>query len=183
MSKSPSGVAALGLTAFALPASAQDVYLGGALSSGEIELSFFNQSNTIRSVDVFGGARFDMGTSMFFGVEAQATFSDGYIAGGGGPAGKNNTFQGEVHMGYAADWGRVYGFVGFGKTNLSGLNNPDVTTGSDVTLYGLGTDISLSDSLALRIEVEMSDMSVTDNCCGAFNVSTKEVSVGAVYSF
>lgn len=184
MTKTASSVVTIGLTAFALPAVAQDYYAGAILSYGEIELDLFNDmTNDTRALDIFGGARFDVGSNVYVGVELQGTISDGYIVEYNNNGSRTQTFQGEVHLGYTMDWGRVYGFAGFGNTDFSGLGNSDVTMDSSISLGGVGADITISDNLAVRIEVELSNMSVTDNCCGVYDVSTKELSLGAVYNF
>lgn len=185
MNSTAGNAVSIGLAAFALPAAAQEFYAGGALSFGEIDLGEFygNASSDIQSLDVFGGARFDLGSNFFVGVELQAGFGDGYIVDTFTDAGNADGFQGELHIGYAMDWGRIYGFAGLGKTDLTGLGNRDVTTESDVTLGGAGADIAVSDNLSVRVEIELSTISVTDNCCGTYDATSRELSVGAVYAF
>lgn len=184
MTKTVGSVVTIGLTAFAFPAIAQDFYAGATLSYGEIELDLFiDQSNNTRALDVFGGARFDIGSNVYVGVELQGTFSDGYIVEYNNNGSSTQTFQGEVHLGYTMDWGSIYGFAGVGNTDFSGLGNSGVTMDSSISLGGVGAEVPVTESLAFRVEVELSNMTVTDNCCGVYDVTTKELSVGAVYNF
>lgn len=188
MAKTTNSIVTIGLSAFALPAAAQDYYAGASFGFGDYVVDdggSSDETSNPQSLDVFGGARFDVGAKMFVGVEVQATLADGYLPNNFSGGQELTTFQGEVHFGYTMEFGQLYGFVGIGQADFSTLDDPDieVTEASETSHVGVGAEVPVADSLAIRVEAELTKLSIDDNCCGVFDVSQKELSVGAIYSF
>ena len=74
MAKTTNSIVTIGLSAFALPAAAQDYYAGASFGFGDYVVDdggSSDETSNPQSLDVFGGARFDVGAKMFVGVEVQ----------------------------------------------------------------------------------------------------------------
>lgn len=183
MQKLTGSIATIGLTAIAMPAAAQEIYLGASLSTGSFTSDSFGPiDDSIQSFEIFGGARFDVGSQVFVGVELQASSGDGYMLQPPRPEPRNAIYQGEVHLGYNFDPVLVYAFAGIGVTNFE--RAAAIVSASHVAVGGIGAEIPLQGNIALRVEAELSRLSIEDNCCGRYDpANQRDLSLGVVFNF
>ena len=172
---------AAGFAALATPLAAQDFYVGSTVSSGEFDLGTGSSGEvSIQGLSVFGGARVDTGGGFFLGAELQAAKSSGY----GGITyepfdDKQKVFQAEVHAGIVAGTTRYFGFVGVGDAPMSRDYGTDQ---SPLNVIGVGAEIGITDTTAIRVEAEIGKMSI-DGCSTHDDVMKREFSAGVVFSF
>lgn len=182
------GVAAGALLA-AGPSVAQEFYAGGSIGLGNLDVDTsygFGSSGDSRALALFGGARFTLGgtpgAGFYVGAEAEifraAGFGGGTFEGYEGIDDKVQGMQAELHLGYAMDRMRFYGFVGRGRNDVNGLWI-EGSTGSDI--YGIGAELGIRDNLALRVEHAISRMQV--DACSSYEVDRRDFSVGLVFGF
>ena len=182
MSKNTFSYTAAGLAALATPVAAQDFYAGGSISVGTFDLQTGTDSGTasIQGINVFGGARVDTGGGFFLGAELQASKTTGYGDITYEPFEDAQTIlQAEIHGGIVSGNTRYFGFVGVGDAPMS----RDYEFGqSQLGVIGIGAEVGLSDTTAIRVEAEVGKMSI-DGCSTHDDVLKREVSAGVVFSF
>lgn len=183
MSTKSSSIVSIGLTALAMPVVAQEYYLGGSFGTGNFEaLGPTTALATVQVTDIFGGVRYDLGSDSFFGVEIQQSLGSGYPTSEPYLEDANNILQGELHVGYKFDSMLAYAFVGVGQSNFA--RTAAIDSASLITVGGIGAEIPVTDTLTLRLEAELSRLSIDDNCCGLYDpVSQQDVTVGVLYNF
>ena len=184
MQKITGSVVTIGLTTLAAPVAAQDFYAGLSFGSGNFSsehTSGTEVESSTQSFNAYGGARFDIGSGFFAGVEIQGSNGSGYQ--GRYPYLQDElfTYQGELHLGYTVNDIRIYGFLGLGETNFEEF--ADELVPETMTLGGIGVEIPLHENISARVEHEMSRLSIEDTCCGSYDVEMNEFSLGLVYNF
>ena len=183
MQKIVGKIASIGLTALAAPVAAQDYYAGGALSFGTFNAEGeSNEEEKIQSVDLFGGARFDVGSNVFVGIEVQVSSGEGYPSEEPYLEARNAMYQGEIHIGYDMEQVLIYAFAGVGSTNFDRTSKID--DASVTVVGGIGAEIPVSDNMSIRVETELTKLSIEDNCCGLYDpVKQADLSAGVIFKF
>lgn len=184
MNKKSTSIVSIGLTILSMPVAAQEFYLGGSLGSGTFTSVGFSAADdaNIQSFDIFAGVRFDIGSGFFLGVEVQKSFGQGYPTTEPYLQSTNTILQGEIHVGL--DLGSIlfYGFVGTGQSDFA--RTADIDSASTVMVQGIGVEMPIAANAKLRLEVELSKLSIDDNCCGLYDpVTQQDVSLGVVFNF
>ena len=183
-------------TAATLVASAafsQQFYVGGAISSTELELYDIGDTDTFSKdfsdISVFAGGRYyplpSSLSGFFIGGEVQfsrtrnfptfeASLSDDIFSG------DFTTRQAELHLGYTFDRFSIFGFVGRAKNEITTIAPLESEIGV-YDIHGFGVEFDISDRFTARLEHELSSFIV--DACENYDADIGRTSIGLVYKF